>query len=124
MGEVEYGYRSQAAGSPTKEAEYRSFLRMHFPYPMEVTKHTAEFYGRIKSAIFDRFAPKEKRTKVRRVEQLTDPATGDSLGVDENDVWIAAHAAELNFTLVTRDKMQRINDVIPAACPGLRVERW
>lgn len=37
--------------------------------------------------------------------------TGKALGLDENDVWIAAHAKERDLVLVTADgRMRRIQE--------------
>jgi predicted nucleic acid-binding protein len=51
---------------------------------------------------------------------LIDPVTSRELGIQENDLWIAAQALEYNLVLVTNDKMDRIRDV----CEDLQVENW
>ena len=43
------------------------------------------------------------------------------LGIDENDLWIAAQAIEHNLVLVTNDEMKRIKHV---AGPVLDIEDW
>jgi predicted nucleic acid-binding protein len=37
---------------------------------------------------------------------------GNKIGIDENDLWIVALAAERNLTLITHDRMRRIRDVV------------
>lgn len=50
-----------------------------------------------------------------------DPVTAKELGIDENDLWIAAQSIEHNLILVSNDKMARIREV---AGPVLDVEDW
>lgn len=55
------------------------------------------------------------------IEEWLDPATGKTLGVNENDVWIVAVALTYNLTLVTSGKMDHIKAVAP---PELSVLNW
>jgi predicted nucleic acid-binding protein len=43
-----------------------------------------------------------------------------ALGVDVNDVWIAAVALERNLTLLTEDRMDTIRNCVPE----IRIENW
>jgi predicted nucleic acid-binding protein len=43
------------------------------------------------------------------------------LGIDENDLWLAAQAVARNLTLVTNDKIEKIRE---AANGSLYVENW
>ena len=43
-----------------------------------------------------------------------------ALGVDVNDVWIAAVALEHGLTLLTTDRMETIRNCVP----DLKVENW
>ena len=71
-------------------------------YPVD--EMTAEVYGELKAAVFDRYAPKEKAQ--RRRTQIT------QLGVGENDLWIAAIAIQHRLTLLSTDRdFQRIQAV-------------
>jgi tRNA(fMet)-specific endonuclease VapC len=56
---------------------------------------TAEIYGNLKAAVFDRYAPKDKAQ--RRRTSIT------QLGMGENDLWIAAVALQHQLTLLTTD---------------------
>jgi tRNA(fMet)-specific endonuclease VapC len=63
-------------------------------YPIDQT--TAEIYGNLKAAVFDRYAPKDKTQ--RRRTSIT------QLGIGENDLWIAAVALQHQLTLLTTDR--------------------
>jgi len=51
---------------------------------------------------------------------LVDPVTAKVLGIQENDLWIAAQAIERNLILVTNDGMSRIREI----ASELRIEDW
>jgi tRNA(fMet)-specific endonuclease VapC len=77
-----------------------------------IDEYTAQVYGRLKTKIFNHFAPKElnKRRK----------ASTTSLGFGDNDLWIAAIALQHNLTLVSCDSdFQRTQLVQP-----FPVESW
>ena len=61
-----------------------------------LTETTAEIYGNLKAAVFDRYAPKDKTQ--RRRTSIT------QLGIGENDLWIAAVALQHQLTLLTTDQ--------------------
>jgi tRNA(fMet)-specific endonuclease VapC len=63
-------------------------------YPIDQT--TAEIYGNLKAAVFDRYAPKDKTQ--RRRTSIT------QLGIGENDLWIAAVALQHQLILLTTDR--------------------
>jgi predicted nucleic acid-binding protein len=57
-----------------------------------------------------------------RPEQLVEPVTGLELGIDENDLWIAAQSLAYNLTLVTADQdMKRIAEFSEGQ---LHLEDW
>jgi len=125
IGEMEYGYRSQLPQAPDREFEFRAFIRAKVPSVLPIDKHTAEAFGRLRAAIFDRFAPNDLRKKKKRPCQLTDHATATTLGIDENDLWIAAQAIQYNLVLVTNDGMANIRAVLPNVAPELGpIENW
>ena len=70
--------------------EFLEDIRMY-----HITEETATFYGQIKAALFNQFAPKDKNK--RRKTKIVD------LGFDENDIWIAAIALQNNLTVVSSD---------------------
>ncbi len=119
LGEIEYGLRVLDT-SPDYEAELTEFIQEQFPMVLSVTATTRIDYGSIRARLFRKYAPGELRQKVRRPEQLVDPVTGSTLGIQENDLWIAAQAVEHNLVLVSNDRLTHIREV----APELRVENW
>jgi len=125
MGEIEYGYRCQTPGDATREVEFRGFICEKVPKVLPIDDHTSEPYGRLRAAIFDRFPARELRSKTKRPCQLTDHATATTLGIDENDLWIAAQAVQYNLVLVTNDGMYKIRAVLPQVAPLFAgIENW
>jgi tRNA(fMet)-specific endonuclease VapC len=96
--------------------DYLSTRILFIPYQT----NTIGYYGSIRARVFEKYAPREKRRRGLRPEQLIDPVTSHELGIQENDLWLAAQAVEFNLVLVTNDAMQRLQDT----CNELRVENW
>ncbi|MBE9012083.1 type II toxin-antitoxin system VapC family toxin [Pseudanabaenaceae cyanobacterium LEGE 13415] len=75
-------------------------------------EETAIIYSQLKIAIFNQFAPKDQAKRRK--------ASIQTLGFDDNDLWIAATALQHNLTLVSADgdftRMQQV-------CP-LTLESW
>lgn len=120
IGEIEYGHRANPVAVTEQQDEFVAFLERMLPQKLNVTKHSATAFGDVRAKLFDEYAPLGKRTRGKRPEQLLDPETALSLGIQENDLWIAAQAIERNLILVTDDKMDHIRKV----APELRVENW
>jgi tRNA(fMet)-specific endonuclease VapC len=118
-GEIEYGWR--IGTKDLLRDEDRGMLTRFMT--LDVTQNTGKAYAEIKARLFNKYAPKEMRSKKHRVEQLKDPLSGYELGVQENDVWLAAQAFERNLVLVTGDRMRRIKSLI-AAVDTLKFENW
>jgi len=124
LGEIEYGIQTL----PVSKRESLSELRLHVDVQfvqrrllLDVTRATTKEYGVLRARLFDKYAPGTKRKKTKRPEQLKDPETSLSLGIQENDLWLAAQALERNLVLVSNDKhMKRIR----AVAPELQVEDW
>lgn len=78
-----------------------TYLDLYF-----IDEETAVIYSRIKAAIFNRFAPKDKN-KRRRTSMI-------NLGFTDHDLWIVATAIQHGLTLVSADSdFKRINQVEP-----------
>lgn len=94
----------------TNMAQVEAVLRRLPVLPID--EAVADWYGTLKAALVDRFGPKE-RAKRRH-------ATLQSLGVSENDLWIAAIAKRHTLKIVSSDtdfeRLQQITD--------LQVESW
>ncbi|GAP93684.1 type II toxin-antitoxin system VapC family toxin [Leptolyngbya sp. NIES-2104] len=88
----------------------RSFLNTIGLYLLD--EETAIIYSQLKIALFNQFAPKDQAKRRK--------ASIQTLGFDDNDLWIAATALQHNLTLISADsdfpRMQQV-------CP-LSVESW
>jgi predicted nucleic acid-binding protein len=89
---------------------------------LNITPHTGEVYGQIKARLRETFhLPDEENNP----EKWYSPTVADVLRVEENDIWIAAHAVERGLILVTRDKMEEVRkaaEALPIA--PLLYENW
>ena len=74
-------------------------IRLHF-----MDEETADIYGQFKAEIIARFGPRERSRRRRtRIEEL---------GIDENDLWIAATALRYDLTVVSSDNdFERMREV-------------
>lgn len=88
----------------------------------EIGRDTTEPYSDIRAALFRTFAPRDAKDRIKNVrpETLVDKTTARLLGIQENDLWIAAIAVQYNLFLVSGDRMSRI----PEVWSGLRLVRW
>lgn len=120
LGEIHYGHQATSTVETPIQAEFSQFLRHQLPSVLGIRQTTSLYYGQLRARLFERFAPRKGRRRLRP-EQLTDPVTAMELGIQENDVWIAAQAAERNLVLVTHDMMARIKNV---ADNLLHIEDW
>jgi len=123
LGEIEYGIRV----SPKGKAQFLDQLLAQVDAQfvnrrllLEVSRSTTAVYGEVRGRLFERYATRDKRRKGLRPEELVCPVTSKVLGIQENDLWIAAQAIDRNLVLVSSDRMQRIQDV----APELKVEDW
>ena len=82
---------------------------------LEITRHTAAEYGELKANLAKLYLAKAfGRSRPRWLENWVDLATGQTLQVDENDLWISAQAREHNLVLLTGDrKIDRISRADP-----------
>jgi predicted nucleic acid-binding protein len=91
---------------------------------LDIGKHTVTPYAQIRAALFDQKCPKNKKNQIKtnlRPEFFTAVSpTAYELGIQENDLWMAAIAVERNMTLVTQDKMNQLKSVFPT----LQLEDW
>lgn len=124
LGEIEYGHRVTHAPDPVKQADYARFVRQQCPVALEMTLHVVEQYGEMRAWLFNNYGPRAKKSKAKRAEELVNPATGKELGIDENDIWIAAQAKTHNLVLVTHDTRRNFGKVPNQFAPSLKVEDW
>lgn len=124
LGEIEYGHRVAPAPDTAKQAEFKRFVREQCPEVLEMAGDVAEHYGELRAWLFDNCGPNVKKSKVKRAEELVNPTTGKELGIDENDIWIAAQAKTYNFVLVTHDSRGNFGKVLKQFAPALTIEDW
>lgn len=124
LGEIEYGHRVTHAPDPAKQAAYAKFVREQCPVALEMTKDVAEHYGEMRAWLFNNCGPNAKKSKAKRAEELVNPSTGKELGIQENDLWIAAQAKTHNLVLVTHDSRGNFGKVLKQFAPALTVEDW
>jgi tRNA(fMet)-specific endonuclease VapC len=123
LGEIEFGLQVSKVSTPEQEAsqdELRVFIDTNLPMVLDVTKATRVYYGLLRASVFEKYAPNAKRRSGLRPEQLIDPVTSRELGIQENDLWMAAQALQYNLVFVTNDKIERIRE----ACADLQIENW
>lgn len=119
LGEIEYGLRVRDE-IPGFASEITELIQDQLPMVLSVTATTRADYGSIRARLFRKFAPGELRRRARVPEQLADPVTGLTLGIQENDLWIASQAVEHNLVLVSNDRLARLRE----AAPELRIANW
>lgn len=120
-GEIEFGYRWQTKKEGSLETQFRQFIHSIAPKEFMIDKHVTPEYGRIRAMLFEKFGPKDKKINGLRPEQLIDPVNSSQLGIQENDLWIVAQAVTRNLTLVTNDKLARIQEVTG---DELHIQNW
>ena len=119
-GEIQYGHRCVSGTETGVQTQFTQFVERSLPSVLEIRKTTAIYYGEIRARLFAKYAPQRGRRSLRP-EQLVDPVTATVLGIQENDLWIAAQAIEHNLVLVTHDKLARLKDI---ASDLLEFEDW
>jgi predicted nucleic acid-binding protein len=124
LGEIEYGHRVANTPHPAKQAAYAKFVREQCPVALELTEHVVEHYGEMRAWLFSNCGPKAKKSKAKRAEELVDPTSGKELGIDENDIWIAAQAKTHNLVLITHDSRGSFGKMLNQFAPALKVEDW
>lgn len=89
--------------------------------PLEVTEATAREYARLKTKLANtHLSSLLQSNRPRWIDQWPTRVRGETLQIDENDLWICAHARERNLILTTTD----VNMVerISVADPELRFQ--
>jgi len=123
-GEIEFGHRVALVPHPAAQAAYVKFVVDELPEPFEVSPDAAAAYGELRSRLFNKYAPGDKRKPKMLPEQLTDPATAKELHIQENDLWLCAQAIAHGFVLVTNDRMIRLREVALGMSLPLLIQNW
>jgi len=124
LGEIEYGHRAALKPDAAKQVAYSKFVREQCPVALDINKHVVEQYGEMRAWLFNNCALRSKKSKAKRAEELVNPATGKELGIQENDIWIAAQAKTHNLTLVTHDSRGNFGKVLRQFARDLTVDDW
>ena len=116
LAELTFGVRLYEACKGTlPKAE--SVLAGANSYPkVDVTRHTSIEYAELKTNIAVKYltVPLSKDDRKRWIENWVDKNTGQTLQIDENDLWQSAQARERNLVLVTIDgRIKRIAEADP-----------
>jgi len=120
LGEIEFGHRLEAEVDTAPQRQFNAFLTETFPLVLAVGRSTRQWYGALRAKLFRQFAPDRTR-RPKWPEDLVDPPTAKQLGIQENDLWLAAQALERQLVLVTGDRMSHLNGVTPS---DFRIENW
>lgn len=113
LAEIEYGLNIKPL--PINEVKNIRTLLAEYA-PLTIDRQTAIVYGKIRAALFRKFAPRNTRNRIatKYVEDLRERTTGKALGIQENDLWIVSVAVRYNLIFVTVDSgggMQNIVDL-------------
>lgn len=125
LGEIEYGLKTASQMDEERQDAVRRQMAK-FPRILEVTKHTIEPYSDLRAALFKKYSPRKKRGRLtaKRPEELRDRTSAKELGIQENDLWIAAQAVQYNLVLITGDYMRRLREVSATLAYPLQVASW
>lgn len=122
-GEIRYGYKVHdkvdAFRRDVIEKEMTKFA------VLDIDKNTAEYYSQIRSRLFRMFGTtKNGKIKQKVPENLVEKSTGKSLGIQENDLWMVALAAQYNMAFVTLEKMTRLREATKIEYPLFQFLNW
>ena len=125
FGEIEYGLKTAPRMDESLQVAVRKKMSA-FPLVLEMDKHTVEPYSDLRAALFKKYSPKDKRgrLKAKWPEDLRERTTAKKLGVQENDIWIAAQAVQYNLVLVSGDYMRRLQEVSTDLDYPLQLASW
>ncbi|MCE1248094.1 MAG: PIN domain-containing protein [Firmicutes bacterium] len=107
-----------------KRAKIREKIKEHYGYIVKIDRHVSEEYSKIKAALLKKHRRKGRKLKTEYItEELytenREPA--EIIGVQENDLWIAATALCYNYILITDDKMAKIEETISELYPDFKM---
>jgi tRNA(fMet)-specific endonuclease VapC len=125
LAEIEYGMKITPEMDIDSQNQVRHEMSNH-PFILDIDKHTIGPYSDLRAELFKKFSPRDRRGRltVKWPEDLIERTSAKELGVQENDIWIAAQAIQYNLILVTGDHMQRLVEVSENLDNPLRIARW
>ena len=123
LGEIHFGHSFTQTTNQARRDDFERFIAENFPWPTPLDEDACSFYGDIRAELYRLYGPKEQNDSLNHVEQLCD-VTGHSLGIDENDLWLVAHAIARGYVLVSNDRMKKIKSAAANVGHSLRLENW
>ena len=125
LAEIEYGLKTTPEMAIESQNQVRREMSSH-PFILEIDKHTIGPYSDLRAELFKKYSPRDRRGRLtaKWPEDLLERTSAKELGVQENDIWIAAQAIQYNLILVTGDHMNRLADVSENLDDPLRIARW
>lgn len=123
LGEIHFGHSFTQTTDQKKRDEYEDFISNNFPCAVPLDEDAVRFYGDIRAELFRLYGPKQQNDRLNHLEQLCD-VTGHSLGIDENDLWLVAHAIARGYVLVSNDRMKKIKAAAANVGHPLQLENW
>jgi predicted nucleic acid-binding protein len=116
IAEVEFGLALNPVLDATVKQQMENGLKAY--QVKEIEKYTTPKYAEIRAALYEEKCPRDKKGKVKaklRPEYFTAlTPTAYELGIQENDLWLAAIATRYNMSLVSDDRMRQLKDVFPS----------
>jgi len=125
LAEIEYGLKITPKMDIDSQNQVRREMSNH-PLILDIDKHTIGPYSDLRAELFKNYSPRDRRGRltVKWPEDLIERMSAKELGVQENDIWIAAQAIQYNLILVTDDSMQRLAEVSENLDYPLRITKW
>ena len=125
LAEIEYGMKITPEMDIDRQNQVRREMSKH-PLMLDIDKHTIGPYSDLRAELFKKFSPRDRRGRLtaKWPEDLVERTSAKELGIQENDIWIAAQAIQYDLTLVTDDYMQRLVGISENLDYPLRIARW
>ena len=125
LAEIEYGLKV----TPKIDVESQNQVRREMskcPLILDIDKHTIGPYSDLRAELFKNYSPRKRRGRltVKWPEDLVERTSAKELGIQENDIWIAAQAIQYNLILVTEDHMSRLAEVSNSLSAPLQIAKW
>jgi len=125
LAEIEYGLKV----TPKIDVESQNQVRREMskcPLILDIDKHTIGPYSDLRAELFKKYSPRNRRGRltVKWPEDLVEQTSAKELGIQENDIWIAAQAIQYNLILVTEDHMSRLAEVSNSLSNPLQIAKW
>ena len=123
IAESEYGMYAAQMDETTRQSIRNALAQFRM---LDLDRHTAKQYGKIRARLFHRYAPRNSRQKfaTKYLEDLREHTTGKELGIQENDLWIVCIAVRYNMVFVTADKGGGMKNIVDAASHANRTQFW